>query len=111
MAHENVMKFLLAARDNTAMLARYNQRSLSALLFQAKNEGFAFTAEELADVAGALEANVILAKDGDPFDATSRLWRQMWGAYHLEYLVNRVVRRHTDEELWALIARSAAGVG
>ena len=66
--------------------ARYNPRDLTQLVFHARNDGFDFTAEDVADVVGALEASVIVAKDGDPFDATSRLWRRMWGGYHLEYL-------------------------
>ncbi len=104
MALHNFLRFLIAVRDNPAMLACYTQRNLSQILFHAKNEGFDFTAQEMAEVVGKLEANVILTKDHDPFDATSRLWREMWGRCHLEYLVDHVVRRHTDEELWALIA-------
>jgi hypothetical protein len=103
MSQGSFLKFLMAARGNTAILARYNQRNLSQLLFHAKNDGFEFTADEVAEVVGTLEASVILNKDRDPFDGTSRLWREMWGKYHLEYLVNHVVRRHTDEELWSLI--------
>ena len=110
MSQESFLKFLSAARDNAAMLTRYNQRNLSQLLFHAKNEGFDFTVKEVADVVGKLEANVILTKDRDPFDGTSRLWRQMWGRYHLEYLVNHVVRRHTNEELWSLIGQHKPGV-
>jgi hypothetical protein len=105
MAQENVLKFLVAARDNTAMLTCYNQRNLSQLLFHAKNEGFDFTAQEMAEVVGKLEANVIITKDHDLFNEASRLWREMWGRYHFEYLVNHVVRRHTDDELWTLIGK------
>ena len=104
MVQHNFLRFLIAIRDNPAMLACYTQRNLSQILFHAKNEGFDFTAQEMAEVVGKLEANVILTKDHDPFDATSRLWREMWGRCHLEYLVDHVVRRHTDQELWALIA-------
>ena len=92
------------------MLTRYNQRNLSQLLYHAKNEGFDFTAEDVAEVVGKLEANVILTKDRDPFDGTSRLWREMWGRYHLEYLINHVVGRHTDEELWSLLEQREQGV-
>lgn len=105
MSQESFMKFLSAARASAAMLTSYNQRNMSQLLFHARNEGFDFTAEEVAEVVSKLEANVILTKDRDPFDGTSRLWRQMWGKYHLEYLVNHVVERHTDEELRSLIEK------
>jgi hypothetical protein len=103
MSQASFLKFLTAASESAAILSRYNQRNLSQLLFHAKNEGFDFTAEEMAEVIGKLEASVILVKDQDPFDGSSRLWREMWGKYHLEYLVNHVIRRHTDEELRSLI--------
>jgi hypothetical protein len=109
MSQESFLKFLSAARGSIAMLARYNQRNLSQLLFQAKNEGFDFTAEEVADVVGILEDNVILNKDHDQIDGSSRLWREMWWRYHLEYLVNHVVGRHTDEELRSLIEQREPG--
>ncbi|MEO7194909.1 MAG: hypothetical protein ABIZ05_08815 [Pseudonocardiaceae bacterium] len=103
MSQASFLEFLLSARRSAAVLARYNQRNLSELLFHAKNEGFDFTAEEVAEMIGKLEANVILTKDGDSYDGTSRLWREMWGRRHLEYLVDHVVDRHTDEELRSLI--------
>src|SRR5205814_7580089 len=99
MSQDSFLEFLIAVRDSPAMLARYDGRNLSQLLFHARNEGYKFTTEDVADVAGALEANVLLEKDGDPFDGTARLWREMWGRRHLEYLVDRVVRRHTVDEL------------
>ena len=103
MSRKSVLEFLRAARDDPALRARYNPRNLTQLVFHARNDGFDFTAEDVADVVGALEANVIVAKDRDPFDATSGLWRRMWGGYHLEYLVDSVVRRHTDDELWSIV--------
>ncbi len=106
MSQQSFMQFLLAARENAAMLTSYNQRNLSQLLFHAKNEGFDFTAEDMAKVVSKLEANVILTKDRDSFDGSSRLWQEMWGRYHLAYLVNHVVERHTDQELQSLLEKS-----
>jgi hypothetical protein len=103
MSKESFLRFLLAARESPAFLVRYNARNLSQVQFHARNEGFNFTAEDAADVVGKLEASVILQKDRDPFDGTSRLWREMWGRYRLEYLVNHLVRRHTDAELRVLL--------
>jgi hypothetical protein len=103
MSRRSFLDFLLAARDSAAVRARYSPRNLAQLLFHARNDGFDFTADDVASVVAALEANVIVAKDGENFDGTSRLWRRMWGAYHLEYLVDSVVRRHTDDELRALV--------
>jgi hypothetical protein len=103
MSQENFLEFLSAVRASAAALARYNRRNLSELLFHAKNEGYEFTAEEVAEVIGKLEASVILTKDRDPYDGTSRLWQEMWGKCRLEYLVNHVVNRHTDEELRSFV--------
>ena len=111
MSQSNILGFVLAARGDAAMVARYNQRNLSQLLFHAKNDGFDFTGEELADAMGNLEASVILSKDRDPFDGTSRLWRTMWGQFHFEYLMNHVVNRHTDDELRALLGAGQAKTG
>ncbi|MGH3971711.1 MAG: Nif11 family protein [Pseudonocardiaceae bacterium] len=111
MSQESFLEFLSAAHANAAVLARYNRRNLSEVLFHAKNEGFDFTAEEVADVVGKLEANVILSKDQDPYDGTSRLWREMWGMRHLEYLVTHVVSRHTDEELRLLVDARGQEIG
>ena len=102
MSLESALKFFTAARDDAAMVARYDQRSLTQLLFHARNDGFDFTAWDLAEVAGRIEASIILSKDRDPYDGTARLWRQMWGHYHLGYLVEQV-RRHSDAELAGLL--------
>ena len=103
MSQQNFLEFILTLRENTEMRFRYNRRNLSQILFHAKNEGFDFTIEEIEEVIGKLEANVILQKDKDAFDGTSRLWREMWGKYHVEYVINDLVRRHTNEELTALL--------
>ena len=103
MSRTSVLDFLRAVRDDPALRARYEPRNLTQLLFHARNDGFDFTAEDLADVAGALEANVIVTLDRDAFGAGSGLWRRMWGEYHLAYLVASVVDRHHDDELQSLV--------
>jgi hypothetical protein len=108
MSRKSFLEFLIAARDSTAIRIRYDRRNLVQLLFHARNEGFDFTADDVSSVAGALEANVILNLDGDRFDGTSGLWRQMWGVYHLEYVVEHVVRRHTDAQLWSVVTDGVA---
>jgi Nif11 domain len=110
MSQESFVRFLLAVRRSVAMKARYDGQNLSEVLFHARNEGYSFTAEDTT-LVGALEANVILAKDGDAYDGSSRLWREMWGRRHLEYLVDHVVARYTDQELEALIAKSGSAAG
>lgn len=111
MSLDTVMRFLTAVRDDPAMLARYSARNLSQALFHAKNDGYDFTSQEMAEVIGRLEASVILNKDRDPFDGTSRLWREMWGRRFLDYLVNHAVRRHTNQELQDLIRNQQWGAG
>lgn len=103
MSQESFLRFLITVRDSPGMRARYSPRNLSQMLFHAKNDGFDFTAPELFEVIGRLEANVILNLDRDPFDGTSRLWSRMWGRRFLDYLVEHVVRRHSDDELQAFI--------
>lgn len=103
MSLDGALSFFVAARDDAALLTRYDGRNLSQLLLHAKNDGFDFSAWDLAEVAGRIEASIILTKDRDPFDGSARLWRRMWGRNHLSYLVEQV-RRHSDSELRALIA-------
>lgn len=109
MARTAALDFLMAVRDRPALLARYNQRNLAQLVFHARNDGFDFDRDDLAEVVGRLEANVILAKDGDGFSGSSGLWRRMWGLFHLEYLTLHVLARHSDDELRRLIAAPSAG--
>jgi predicted ribosomally synthesized peptide with nif11-like leader len=99
MSQESFVAFLERVAADDAMRHRYRERNLEQLLFHAKNEGFALTAEDVASVVGALEADVILVKDGDAFDGDSRLWRSMWGLRHLDYLLDAVTARYTEAEL------------
>jgi hypothetical protein len=110
MSLESALSFFIAARDDAALLTRYDGRNLSQLLLHAKNDGFDFSAWDLAEVAGRIEASIILTKDRDPFDGSARLWRQMWGRNHLGYLIEQV-RRHSDGELRNLIAPAQGTAG
>lgn len=98
-SHQDFVRFLRTVRDNPAKLAEYDRRNLPQLLFHAKTEGYDFTADDIAGVVGAMEASTVLTKDGEQIDGDSGLWRRMWGRRHLGYLVDHVVRRHTDAEL------------
>lgn len=103
MSQESFLKFLWANRDSPAMLARYSHRNLAQVLFHAKNQGFDFTAADAAQLICALENSVVHTKDRDTFTCSSRLWTHMWGKPYLEYLIEDVVARHTDQELWSLL--------
>jgi hypothetical protein len=100
----NFLYFLRVLRDSDDALARYRYRNVAQLVFHAGNDGFAFTADDIGDAVGSLEANVIMHKDGEPVNESSSLWRSMWGKTHLDYLVNDVVRRYSDSELAAMAA-------
>ncbi|NUR86341.1 MAG: hypothetical protein HOY71_19840 [Nonomuraea sp.] len=67
-------------------LARYAAMTLPQLLFHARNEGYAFTADEAASVIGRLEYTAVTERDGQPFDGSATLWRAMWGRRYLDYL-------------------------
>jgi hypothetical protein len=108
MSQQSFLDFLLAAKASPLTLARYDGRNLAQLLLHAKYDSFDFTADDVADVAGRLEASVILSKDQGPFDETSALWRRMWGRRHLGYLIDEVVKRHTEDELRAMFATQEA---
>ncbi|MER6944255.1 Nif11-like leader peptide family natural product precursor [Nonomuraea sp. NPDC000554] len=99
MSQAEFVRFLQAARSSPDLLARYAPMSLPQLLFHARDDGFTFTAADASSVVGRLEAGVILDKDREPFDGSSGLWRHMWGTRYLDYLVDHVAARFTDEEL------------
>jgi hypothetical protein len=103
MSHKGVLEFLRAVRDDPALRARYRPRNMTQLVYHAGNDGFDFTLEEISDLTVVLETNVVVAMDGDRFGATSRLWQRMWGVYHLDYFVDNVVRRHTDDEMQSVL--------
>jgi hypothetical protein len=97
-------RFLRKLRDDAEYLPRYSHRNVSQLIFHAQNDGFTFSAGDISAVVGTLEATVIMEKDHEEIDENSSLWRSMWGQPHLDYLVNDVTRRFTDEELSVLTA-------
>jgi hypothetical protein len=111
MSTTGFVRFLQAVRDDAGLLARYDQRNLAQLLFHAKNDGFDFLAEDAAEVIGRLEYDLIVERDRQAFDGTSRLWRGMWGRRYLGYLVDQVVRRYSDAELAEIGADSGATEG
>jgi hypothetical protein len=108
MSRESFLSFLTTARDDRVMLTRYTQRNLSQLLFHAKNDGFDFSVDDITALIGKLEIGVILTKDREAVNGDSTLWRHMWGRTYLEYLVEHVVERFSDQQLRALAQGEAA---
>ncbi|WP_449062742.1 hypothetical protein [Planomonospora algeriensis] len=76
---------------------------MAQLLFHAKNEGFDFDGDDVSAVVSKLEIGVIADKDGEAVDGGSSLWRAMWGRLHLDYLIDHVVSRYSDDELHRLV--------
>jgi hypothetical protein len=109
MSGQGFVDFLKDLRDDPRALDRYRRRDAGQLLFHARNEGYDFTAEDVASVMGPMEWVVVTEKDRQAMDGSSALWRRMWGKTHLDYFVEDVVGRFTDDEL-AGFAR-AAGTG
>jgi hypothetical protein len=108
MSARNFIYFLRVLRDSDDLLARYQHRNVAQLIFHARNDGFDFTMDDISNVAGPLEAGVIIGKDGESLNESSSLWRSMWGKTHLHYFVNDVVRRYDDFEL---SAATSSGTG
>jgi hypothetical protein len=103
MSKQAFLDFLLAVRDDPARRARYTGRNLTQVRFHASHEGFDFSTEDIAAVVGPLEYSTVVL-DGEEMDGSSTLWRHMWGRSYLDYLIEFVVRRHTDEQLRAVVA-------
>jgi hypothetical protein len=102
MAQHEFVRFLRAVRDDPALLAAYDRRSLAQVLFHARGDGFDFDRADAEEVIGRLEYDLVTVGDGQPFDGSSSLWRQMWGRRYLGYLVDHVVRRYPEDRLAAI---------
>jgi hypothetical protein len=102
MAELEFVRLLRAVRDDADLLARYDARNLAQLLLHARNDGYDFDTAEAENVIGRLEYDLITVRDGQSFDGSAALWRDMWGRRYLGYLVAKVVSRYGDDELAAV---------
>ena len=99
MSRIQVVKFLRSCAADKALLQPFLSRSLPELLFHARALGYSFTGADLASVVGALEYHVITEKMKQPMDASSGLWRQMWGKPHLQYVVEELIMPLSEGEV------------
>ncbi|MCC5644492.1 Nif11-like leader peptide family natural product precursor [Nostoc sp. CHAB 5824] len=99
MSKQDVVNLFKAASQNSDLLQKFNVRSLEELLFHAKNIGYNFSREELADVIGGMEATLILQKMGEKIDGRSSLWPKMWAKYHFHYIIEDVFLKFSEQEL------------
>lgn len=104
MSTEAVIRFFAAASNDAPLVARFNTYSLPELLFHASNLGYHFSSRDLAAVVGPLEYMLVSERFGEPFDGSSRLWPQMWGVYHFEYVIDRLAQHFTADEMRAAVA-------
>ncbi len=107
MSTEAVIRFFAAACDDPPLVGRFNTYALPELLFHAGNLGYHFSPRDLASVVGPLEYTLVTERFGETFDGSSRLWPQMWGVYHFEYVIDRLARNFTAEEMRSIVARLA----
>lgn len=94
MSRLEAARFFQACLADPAMLARYETKPLPDLVLQARCEGFAFGPTALSGMIGEMEVWKIMTVAAEPIDASSSLWRQMWGRSRLHYIVR---------ELWATL--------
>jgi hypothetical protein len=111
MSQNEAIRFLTALRNDPNLRAAYRDRNLIQVVFHARDLGHEVTGEDLVKIVARLEYGVIVAKDQQPFDGRSRLWRSMWGRTYLDYVLDHVLSRFTDGELAELAepVREVAG--
>jgi hypothetical protein len=102
MSRKSFIEFLLSLKSDHTRFAAYDARDLAQFMFHARNEGFQFTKADIDQVTGDLEFQAVSVKDGEPFGADSALWRDMWGRRRVDYLINRLLPRFTDDEVATL---------
>ena len=103
MSQENVAAFLNLLLNDSELREKFKTRNLAELLFHAENIGQKFTFEQLSQVIAAMETKIIAEKLGEDFGPYSSLWIKMWGKYRLEYVIDNLVIRLSEEELEQLI--------
>ena len=73
MSKQSVLDFFHACASDDAMLEHYSTKSLAALLLHARMEGYDISQEDLTDVIGAMEVDVIMQRLGEQIDGNSSL--------------------------------------
>lgn len=104
MAKQDVLRFFEMLSKNQEEQQRLYSRNLPELLFQAKVMGYEFDAQELTAVVGSMEWVIITEHDKEQLDAYSSLWKRMWGKMRLEYILNELYSKLTNEELENIIS-------
>lgn len=99
MSKASVVDFLRACHSDTKLLEKFEPKNLPEVIFHAKSLGYSFSGEELAEVIGSMEAQIITEKMGEAIDANSSLWRRMWGKSRLQYVIEELFQTFSEAEL------------
>ena len=99
MSKQQVLNFFQACAEDSTLLQRFNSRSLPELLLHVRTMGYDFTQEDLTDVIGAMEVNLVMERMGEEINAYSSLWPKMWGKPRLQYVVDDLYRSFSKDEL------------
>lgn len=99
MSKQSVLDFFHACASDDVLLERYSSKPLPSLLLHARMDGYEISQEDLTDVIGAMEVDVIMQRLGEQIDGNSSLWRQMWGRRRLRYVVDALYRTYGEDEL------------
>ena len=86
MSAANVVSFLQTLSLRADLLKDLRTRTKEQVLHKAASLGHPFTEGEFNSVVWELERRLAEERT-EPFDAAFPLWRCMWGAYYLEYLI------------------------
>jgi hypothetical protein len=99
MSKKNVIEFLTDCAENTTLLEKFEHKNLPEVILHAKSLNYKFSSEELAEVIGAMENQIITQEMGEKIDANSSLWRKMWGKSRLQYVVKELVSTFSSAEI------------
>ena len=99
MSKASVVDFFRACHSDTYLLEKFEQKNLPEVIFHAKSLGYSFSGEELAEVIGSMEAQLIIERMGEAIDANSSLWRRMWGKSRLQYVIEELFQTFSEAEL------------
>jgi hypothetical protein len=99
MSKASVIDFFRVCHSDTKLLEKFEQKNLPEVIFHAKSLGYSFNGEELAEVIGGMEAQIITERMGEAIGANSSLWRKMWGKSRLHYVVEELFQAFSEAEL------------
>jgi hypothetical protein len=89
-ARAETARFLECCLSDPDLMARYEGKPLPDLVLQARCDGYAFGPSDLSRIIGDMEVWAIVTVAAEQIDASSSLWRRMWGRSRLDYVVREL---------------------